>query len=79
MTIIYITFLSLLGVLLALDLLFLNRGAHAIGVAKAHSAAPTPSQRAVTPTSPAPAKTASPLPAQSTSPQRRCPKPSSAG
>ncbi|MCC6968696.1 MAG: TerC/Alx family metal homeostasis membrane protein [Phycisphaerales bacterium] len=35
MTLIYITFLSLLGVLLALDLLFLNRGAHAIGVAKA--------------------------------------------
>ncbi len=35
MTLIYITFLSLLGVLLAVDLLFLNRGAHAIGVAKA--------------------------------------------
>lgn len=35
MTLIYITFLSLLGVLLAVDLVFLNRGSHVIGVAKA--------------------------------------------
>ncbi|MCC6227983.1 MAG: TerC/Alx family metal homeostasis membrane protein [Phycisphaerales bacterium] len=35
MTLIYITFLSLLGVLLAIDLIFLNRGSHVIGVAKA--------------------------------------------